>query len=102
MYAYEDNPRPNFLLTELTWHLRGFKRNDCVLASIEDRSTQRVYTVRCTYLVGCDGAKSAVRRFLGIESEGEDSCEFRPRSTGFYGIANNILRRNYDDHTYQC
>ncbi|KAE8132936.1 hypothetical protein BDV38DRAFT_259947 [Aspergillus pseudotamarii] len=26
-------------------------------------------------LVGCDGAKSAVRRFLGIESEGEDSYE---------------------------
>ncbi|KAE8423223.1 3-propionate hydroxylase [Aspergillus pseudocaelatus] len=44
-------------------------RSDCVLVSIEDRSTQRVYTVRCSYLVGCDGAKSAFRRFLGIENE---------------------------------
>ncbi|KAB8207004.1 FAD binding domain-containing protein [Aspergillus parasiticus] len=69
---------PNHDLVEVRKNhsfVRLENRSDCVLASIEDRSTQRVYTVRCTYLVGCDGAKSAVRRFLGIESEGEDSYE---------------------------
>ncbi|OJZ84492.1 hypothetical protein ASPFODRAFT_681699 [Aspergillus luchuensis CBS 106.47] len=50
-------------------------RGDYVLATIEDRATQQEYTVKCSHLVACDGAKSAVRRCLGIESEGEDSYE---------------------------
>ncbi|PYH46446.1 3-propionate hydroxylase [Aspergillus saccharolyticus JOP 1030-1] len=48
---------------------------DYVVATIEDRAAQREYHVKCKYLVGCDGAKSAVRRCLGVESEGEDSYE---------------------------
>ncbi|GKZ33932.1 hypothetical protein AbraIFM66950_004023 [Aspergillus brasiliensis] len=50
-------------------------RGDYVLATIENRATQKEYTVKCRHLVACDGAKSAVRRCLGIESEGEDSYE---------------------------
>ncbi|PYI03079.1 hypothetical protein BO78DRAFT_375874 [Aspergillus sclerotiicarbonarius CBS 121057] len=46
-----------------------------VLATIEDRATKQEYVVKCSHLVACDGAKSAVRKFLGIESEGEDSYE---------------------------
>ncbi|OJK02205.1 hypothetical protein ASPACDRAFT_1854192 [Aspergillus aculeatus ATCC 16872] len=48
---------------------------DSVIATIEDRAAQREYHVKCKHLVACDGAKSAVRRFLGVESEGEDSYE---------------------------
>ncbi|RAL13247.1 3-propionate hydroxylase [Aspergillus homomorphus CBS 101889] len=48
---------------------------DYVIATIEDRAMQREYHVKCKHLVACDGAKSAVRRFLRVESEGEDSYE---------------------------
>ncbi|PLB53731.1 3-propionate hydroxylase [Aspergillus steynii IBT 23096] len=46
-----------------------------VEATVEDRAAGREYTVKCAHLVGCDGAKSVVRRALGIECEGEDSYE---------------------------
>ncbi|KAL4782591.1 FAD binding domain-containing protein [Aspergillus varians] len=46
-----------------------------VLTTVEDRSSGREYVVKSTHVVACDGAKSAVRRFLGVESEGEDSYE---------------------------
>ncbi|GKZ76670.1 hypothetical protein AnigIFM56816_007955 [Aspergillus niger] len=55
--------------------VRLVDRGDHVLATIEDRATKQEYTVKCCHLVACDGAKSAVRRCLGIESEGEDSYE---------------------------
>ncbi|PYH97501.1 3-propionate hydroxylase [Aspergillus ellipticus CBS 707.79] len=55
--------------------VRLVDRGDDVLATIEDRATKREYTVRCSHLVACDGAKSAVRKFLGVDSEGEDSYE---------------------------
>ncbi|RHZ55176.1 uncharacterized protein CDV56_107902 [Aspergillus thermomutatus] len=49
--------------------------DDHVLTTIEDRSLRREYIVKSRHVVACDGAKSAVRRFLGVESEGEDSYE---------------------------
>ncbi|KAL3470314.1 FAD binding domain-containing protein [Aspergillus californicus] len=49
--------------------------DDYVLTTIEDRSTGQEYIVKSKHVVACDGAKSAVRRFLGVESEGEDSYE---------------------------
>ncbi|BCS23026.1 uncharacterized protein APUU_31251A [Aspergillus puulaauensis] len=49
--------------------------DDYVLTTVEDRSSGREYVVKSTHVVACDGAKSAVRRFLGVESEGEDSFE---------------------------
>ncbi|KAL4942397.1 hypothetical protein BDV06DRAFT_164335 [Aspergillus oleicola] len=49
--------------------------NDYVLTTIEDRSSGREYVIKSTHVVACDGAKSAVRRHLGVESEGEDSYE---------------------------
>lgn len=30
-------------------------------------------------MVACDGAKSTVRKFLGIESEGENACGFNKK-----------------------
>ncbi|KAL4799528.1 FAD binding domain-containing protein [Aspergillus venezuelensis] len=49
--------------------------DDYVLTTIEDRASGREYVVKSTHVVACDGAKSAVRRHLGVESEGEDSYE---------------------------
>lgn len=47
-----------------------------MFTTVEERATKRRYTVTSRHLVGCDGAKSQVRRCLGIETEGEDGCEF--------------------------
>lgn len=49
---------------------------DCALTTVEDRGAKREYTVKSKHVVACDGAKSAVRRVLGIESEGQDSCKY--------------------------
>ncbi|KAJ5086585.1 Monooxygenase FAD-binding [Penicillium alfredii] len=44
-----------------------------VLATVEERSTGRLLSIRSRYLVACDGRRSKVRELLGISSEGEDS-----------------------------
>ncbi|OGM49419.1 hypothetical protein ABOM_003498 [Aspergillus bombycis] len=49
--------------------------DDHVITTIEDRDSGELYKVRSKHVVACDGAKSAVRSFLGIKSEGEDSYE---------------------------
>ena len=45
-------------------------RPDCVVVTLRDRS-HRVRTVRTRYVVGADGAYSAVRRMVGISVSGE-------------------------------
>lgn len=42
-----------------------------------NRDSKEAYKVRSKHVIACDGAKSAVRSFLGIESEGEDSCKYK-------------------------
>ncbi|TQN67022.1 2,4-dichlorophenol 6-monooxygenase [Colletotrichum shisoi] len=51
------------------------KRGGNVLTTVEERVTKKRYTLTSRHLVGCDGAKSQVRRCLGIETEGEDGYE---------------------------
>ncbi|KAJ5354259.1 FAD binding domain-containing protein [Penicillium brevicompactum] len=46
-----------------------------IITKIEDRTTKQTYKVKSTHVIACDGAKSSVREFLGIESEGESSYE---------------------------
>ncbi|CEJ61694.1 hypothetical protein PMG11_10217 [Penicillium brasilianum] len=46
-----------------------------VITTIMNRDSKEATKVRSKHVVACDGAKSAVRSFLGIESEGEDSYE---------------------------
>lgn len=52
-----------------------------VVATIEDRASGKEYKIKSRHLVACDGAKSAVRKSLGITSEGEETCKIfsRPR-----------------------
>lgn len=49
---------------------------DSVLSTVEERSTKNRYRIRSKHVVGCDGARSHVRKFLGIQSDSEDSCAF--------------------------
>ncbi|KAI0136212.1 FAD binding domain-containing protein [Xylariales sp. AK1849] len=48
---------------------------DIVTSTLEVRESKHQFAVCSRHLVGCDGAKSQVRKFLGIECEGEDSYE---------------------------
>lgn len=46
------------------------QKRDCVVASLE-RKGERI-TLRASFVVGCDGAHSAVRRQLGLPFDGEE------------------------------
>jgi 2-polyprenyl-6-methoxyphenol hydroxylase-like FAD-dependent oxidoreductase len=46
------------------------QRDADVDAAIRDLDTGEVFDIRCAYLVGCDGGKSAVRKKLGISMLG--------------------------------
>ncbi|KIW65494.1 hypothetical protein PV04_07751 [Phialophora macrospora] len=48
---------------------------DGVTTIVEERATGVRFQIRSRYLIACDGTKSKVRTFLGIESDGEDSYE---------------------------
>lgn len=53
------------------WRLESFTdEGESVLAHLSNRDTGSIETVRCRYLVGCDGAGSMVRQRLGIGMEG--------------------------------
>lgn len=41
---------------------------------VENRITGEQYKIQSSYVLACDGARSKVRQYLGVESEGEDSC----------------------------
>src|SRR5262245_37603443 len=54
------------------WRVLGFREvGDGVLVDAERTDGREQRTVRARYLVGCDGARSLVRRQLGIEMRGE-------------------------------
>jgi 2-polyprenyl-6-methoxyphenol hydroxylase-like FAD-dependent oxidoreductase len=58
------------------WRLTGFtQHSDHVEAKLEEAKSGRAETLRCAYLVGCDGARSTVRRALGIRYAGESAEE---------------------------
>lgn len=46
-------------------------RDDGVLAVVRDRETGAPETIRCDYLVGCDGGSSRVRDVAGIRLDGQ-------------------------------
>lgn len=49
--------------------------SDTVITTVEDRGAKREYKIRSNHVIACDGAKSKVREFLGIGSEGESSYD---------------------------
>lgn len=48
--------------------------SDGVTTIVEERATGYQFQIRSRYLIACDGARSKVRSYLKIESDGEDSC----------------------------
>lgn len=42
---------------------------------MEERATKRRYRIRSRHVLACDGMRSPVREYLGIECDGEDSYE---------------------------
>jgi 2-polyprenyl-6-methoxyphenol hydroxylase-like FAD-dependent oxidoreductase len=51
------------------WRMLSFEQDELgVTAQALDLSTQETRTIRAKYLVGCDGARSDVRKLLGIGS----------------------------------
>lgn len=46
-----------------------------MITTVAVRDTNDTYQIRSNYVLGCDGAKSQVRKWLDIEGEGEDSCK---------------------------
>lgn len=50
------------------------KNKDEVFTRVEERTTGRQYVIRSQHVIACDGGRSAVRKMLEIECEGEDSC----------------------------
>ena len=63
-----------------------------VSVQLEDRLTGRVYTVRCQYLVGADGARSKIADDLGLDVEGTMA-----RAATIYVLFEADLRR-YAEH----
>lgn len=56
------------------WLLTSFEDfDDRVEAEIEELATGKTVSVRCDYIVGCDGSRSLVRRQLGYHFSGRTS-----------------------------
>lgn len=50
--------------------------SEAVISTVRGRMTGQSDRIRSKYVIGCDGAKSRVRNSIGIDIDGEDSCEF--------------------------
>ena len=65
-------PGAKVLLGDELANLR--QRSDGVTLTVRDRATDREYELAASWLVGCDGARSAVRRLAGIRMRGYTSA----------------------------
>ena len=60
------------------WRLTSFAaHDDHVIADVEDTTTGERHQIKARYLLGIDGASSAVRRALGFAMIGEDGSTHR-------------------------
>ncbi len=66
--------------------------DDFATVTLRDLETKSASTVRCRYLIGCDGARSVVRRAIGAEFEG-DAIVQRVQST--YIRAPDLISRQH-------
>ncbi len=78
------------------WSLTGFEQDaegvTCRVRAGEDGETR---TVKCRYLVGCDGGRSMVRETLGIELEGRAALA---RFVSIYFHAPDIIEKHGFGH----
>lgn len=77
------------------WRLREFEQDeDSVTAQVEQVANGTRRTIRCDWLIGCDGARSTVRQALGIGyggKGGEDDTFMRGRMLSSYVEAPGLL-----------
>lgn len=72
-----------------------------VTAEVRASESDRINTVRCQYLAGCDGGGSRVRRQLGIELDGQESVG-TAYMVHFRSEARDVLQRWGVTWHYQC
>ncbi|KAI8938280.1 hypothetical protein NX059_005938 [Plenodomus lindquistii] len=72
---------PNVEIRKNVAYVTSRQGDDHVISTVEERSTKAQWQVRSRHVLACDGAKSQVRKDLGIESEGEDGCKSYPHET---------------------
>lgn len=75
------------------WALESFAQDGAgVTCTLREVATNEVDTIRCDYLVGCDGGNSTVRQALGIELDGTRAI--RPSySVHFRSRRHDVLQR---------
>ncbi|KAI1842426.1 hypothetical protein JX265_010416 [Neoarthrinium moseri] len=66
---------PNVEIRKGAAFVSSHQHDDTVTSVLEMRESKQQIEVQSRHVVGCDGAKSQVRKFLGVECEGEDSYE---------------------------
>ncbi|KAB5545740.1 FAD binding domain-containing protein [Coniochaeta sp. 2T2.1] len=66
---------PNVQIKKNVAFISAEQEGNTVISTLEERSTKTRWQVQSTHVLACDGARSEVRKSLGIESEGEDGYE---------------------------
>ncbi|KAL1905665.1 hypothetical protein Sste5344_008603 [Sporothrix stenoceras] len=70
--ANELDGDPNVEIRKGLAYITSTQTDGGVSTTVEERATGVQWTVLSRYVLACDGAKSTVRKDLGIQSEGED------------------------------
>ncbi|KAL1890759.1 hypothetical protein Sste5346_008084 [Sporothrix stenoceras] len=73
--ANELDGDPNVEIRKGLAYITSTQTDGGVSTTVEERATGVQWTVLSRYVLACDGAKSTVRKDLGIQSEGEDGYE---------------------------
>jgi len=74
--------------------IEGFEQSgDEVVATVRSLETGETVRIACSYLVGCDGGRSAVRRAIGVQLEG-DAVVQRVQATFIRAPALMSLQKN--------
>ncbi|CAK7221310.1 hypothetical protein SBRCBS47491_004484 [Sporothrix bragantina] len=66
---------PNVQISKGIAFITSTQVADSVTSTVEERSTKARWQITSRHVLACDGARSQVRKDLGIESEGEDGYE---------------------------
>ena len=90
---------PRRLVPDYNLRLSGLKRDDGaaypVTAMFESTVGGSPATIRTKYLVGCDGARSAVRSALGYELKGEAARQL-------WGVMDVLVTTDFPDIRFKC
>lgn len=66
---------PNVQISKGIAYITSTQDADGVSSTVEERTTKARWQITSRHLLACDGARSQVRKDVGIESEGEYGCK---------------------------